>query len=243
MTVLTAEETRIGSGTPRRSPGPRDRRRSSRRPEVIPRRGSRRPGAPTNAGFPAVDAGFGSGPPHFPRSVQWRTRSVVIGPVQRRERHTTPSPTTCAVLRLGGVEIRSGHAGRRSGRQPVPALGAARLQHGPPGPGAHPSAEAMLLGSTTVVRLKGALHACLLVWKPTSSSPSGAGPARARHRNPGAPIGQGYGGQGSRDNTQSGWVSLWTSLLWCRFRWTDQHRPQPVDGPVDRTERESRLRW
>ena len=237
------EERRVGSGTPRWSPGPPARRRNSPRPGAPHRRGSRRLAGSPCGGSPGGDGVADFGPRRCPRSVQSRTRCVVVHPIPRRERHTTPSPTTSVVLRLGGVETRSGHAGRRSGRQPVPTLGAARLQNGAAGPGAHPRAEAVLLGSTTVVRLKGALHACLLVWIPASSGHVGTGSARARHRKPGAPIGQGYGGHRARDNTESGWVSLWTSLLWCRFRWTDQHRPQPVDVPVDRTERESRLRW
>ena len=50
----------------------------------------------------------------------------------------------------------------RSSRQTVTALGTARLQNVAAGPGAHPVAEAVLLGTAAVVGLVGALHAALL---------------------------------------------------------------------------------
>jgi hypothetical protein len=52
----------------------------------------------------------------------------------------------------------------------VPALGATCLQHGSPGAGAHPVAEAVLLGAAAIVRLVGALHATLLGHAPMVSS-------------------------------------------------------------------------
>ena len=50
----------------------------------------------------------------------------------------------------------------RSSRQTVATLVATSLENGSPGTGAHTVAEAMLLRTTTVVRLVGALHAALL---------------------------------------------------------------------------------
>jgi hypothetical protein len=50
----------------------------------------------------------------------------------------------------------------RSSRQLVATLGAASLQHGAAGTGAHPAPEPVLAGTAAVVRLVGALHATLL---------------------------------------------------------------------------------
>jgi len=44
----------------------------------------------------------------------------------------------------------------------VPALGTAGLEHGTAGAGRHAGTETVLLGTATVVRLVGALHAALL---------------------------------------------------------------------------------
>jgi hypothetical protein len=52
----------------------------------------------------------------------------------------------------------------------MPALGASCFQHGSPGAGAHPVAEAVLLGAAAIIRLVGALHATLLGSPPMVSS-------------------------------------------------------------------------
>jgi hypothetical protein len=52
----------------------------------------------------------------------------------------------------------------------MPALGASCFQHGSPGAGAHPVAEAVLLGAAAIIRLVGALHATLLGSTPMVSS-------------------------------------------------------------------------
>ena len=72
----------------------------------------------------------------------------------------------------------------RSSRQAATALVATGLQHGATGPGAHPLAEAVLAGTTPVVRLERALHAILLAGhrRGCAATSSGAAPGRRKCR-------------------------------------------------------------
>jgi hypothetical protein len=100
------------------------------------------------------------------RPDRWRARA------RRPPLGVSPQDRECTcttALRPGFVGLREPNAQRRcvpgcarSSRQAVSALGATCLQHGSPGAGAHAVTEAVLFGTTTVVRLVGALHATLL---------------------------------------------------------------------------------
>ena len=101
-------------------------------------------------------------------------RGCASRPGRRRGRWQTPPEAarredrvrTCTTAhrrerasRLGSVDrMRLARAGDRSSGQTGSTLGAARLQDGTPGAGAHPSTEPVLLGTLQIVRLKGALH-------------------------------------------------------------------------------------
>ncbi len=78
--------------------------------------------------------------------------------------------TSCTKGRVGGSACRRApgvgtpraHGSVGSSRQPGAALGAAVLEHGAPGAGAHAGPEPVLLGPTVGIRLKSALHDVLL---------------------------------------------------------------------------------
>src|SRR5688572_20003756 len=80
----------------------------------------------------------------------------------RGERCTRALRPGLGGLRATGARKRPVPGCARSSRQLVAALGAAGLQHGPAGTGAHPATKAVLAGTTSVVWLVGALHATLL---------------------------------------------------------------------------------
>ena len=133
-------------------------RRSGSRPAALRQR-TRRPGRP-----PAVDDEHGS----VRRPVRGRDRArtphaaASWNPVDRGERCTTVLRPVHVGLRRQGAGRRSARGYARSSREAMAALGAAGLQHGAAGPGAHAGAKAVLLGTATVVGLVGALHAALL---------------------------------------------------------------------------------
>ena len=87
---------------------------------------------------------------HMPPAVARREGRVRTCTTGLRCEHASRSER-CAQRTIG--------RGRdRSSRQTVAALGPTSLQHGAPTTGAHPGAEAVLLGALQIVRLKGALQ-------------------------------------------------------------------------------------
>lgn len=133
-----------------------------RRTDTSPPECDRRTTRP--ATWPAVDAVHGSAPLRFrardpgrtPHAAVWRCRE------DRECTCTTGLRPERAALPPSGVRTRGALGCARSSRQLVTALVAACLQHCAAGPGAHPLAETMLLGTTAVIGLVGALHAALL---------------------------------------------------------------------------------
>ncbi len=125
---------------------------------AAPRR-TRRPAA-----WPVVDAEHGCerrrvrarDPVRTPHAAVWRFLE------DRVCRCTTRLRPERAVRPQQCVRTRGALGCARSSRQTVTALGAPRLQHGTASTGAHPKAEAMLLGPAAVIGLVGALHAALL---------------------------------------------------------------------------------
>ena len=139
----------------RRRPGGR---RSDRSPTPADRRARR----PTHR--PGVDDGPGCGPRRIRARDRARTPhgAATSYPGDRGDRCTTGLRPERAARPRRGDRTRCALGCARSSRQTVTTLGAARLQHRAAGAGAHPRPEAMLLGTATVVRLVGALHAALL---------------------------------------------------------------------------------
>ena len=133
-------------------------RRSGNRPAALRQR-TRRPGRP-----PAVDDEHGC----VRRPVRGRARArtphvaASWNPEDRGERCTTVLRPERAGRRRRGAGRRCARGYARSSREAMAALGAAGLQHGAAGPGAHAGAKAVLLGTAAVVGLVGALHAALL---------------------------------------------------------------------------------
>ena len=128
-----------------------------------PPRGNRPPGVVANATIRADGDGADSGARRYPRYVQLRTQRVMVRAPQPVGRGTTLRLPTNGAPQPEDDRSRHGHGAARSGRQPVTALGPTRLQDGSAGARAHPLTEPVLLGPTAVVRLKGALHPCLLI--------------------------------------------------------------------------------
>lgn len=120
---------------------------------------------------PAGDAGDGCVVPPARRRARSRTpRASRCASRSSEDRDTrcTRGPNTGSACRHAPDErSRSGCGSDRSSRQTGAALGATALQHRAAGPGAHPSTEAVLLGTALVVGLKRTLHVVLLVTRPT----------------------------------------------------------------------------
>ena len=134
----------------------------------------------------------------------------------------------------------NGAPGRaRSSRQAVPALVTTGLQHGPPGAGAHPAPEAVLLRPATVVRLEGALHAALLALRLAAKLLVQDGSAADRRQPPArAAIAPGYGGPGALPNQRIARRRRRPArggLVACQPRWalSTSVYPHLVDNTVD----------
>ena len=89
-----------------------------------------------------------------PPSVAWRWDRV--------RTYTTGLRPERAALRRPDTRTRCALGCARSSRQTMATLGTACFQHCPPCTVAHAVTEAVLLGTTSVVGLVGALHAALL---------------------------------------------------------------------------------
>jgi hypothetical protein len=180
----TALISRRGTGRPWgcASGAATDRDRTSvRRMTVVRRRIARRSGtdrvrAVSTARGAALEAGAGCGCASPPG--RRRGRLHMPPAVARREDRVRMCTTA---LRLGRAiprellaRTRRGPGSGRSSGQTVPTLGPPRFDHGAATTGAHPGAEAMLLRTMQVVRLKGALHR-----KPPGSRQSTSGHASA----------------------------------------------------------------
>ena len=162
MRIRTGSGPTTGRGRPADRPTtvrhrPGAARSGTPRPGVDPRR--RRPAA-----WPSADAAHGCvrrpvrgrDPLRTPPAVGW-TRPVGRGcSCTRGLRHGRAGHAWTVARR------RCAPGDARSRRQAVATLGTAGLDHGATGAGAHPVAEAVLLGTTTIVGLVRALHAALL---------------------------------------------------------------------------------
>ena len=133
-------------------------RRTGSTPPAVARRTRRPPGRPAADGAHGCvrRRDRGRAPARRPHAGVWTY------PEDPEERCTTGLRPERAARWRRGARTRCALGCARSSRQAVTALGAAGLQHGPTGAGAHPGAEAVLLGTATVVGLVGALHAALL---------------------------------------------------------------------------------
>lgn len=126
--------------------------------------GTKRGGGTIRAGPSAGGAADAtdSGQRRFRRVDQWhRPHAGRTGPGQR---DTTPTTHVGAQRYRPGTDAQRRPFGKffLSSGEAVAALGPARLQDGATGPRAHPVPKPVLLGPTTVARLKCSLHGRLL---------------------------------------------------------------------------------
>lgn len=136
---------------------PTGARSGTPRPEVGPR--WRRPATwPSAAGEPGCVRRpvRGRDPLRTPPAGEWTRPGCRGCSCTRGLRHGR------AGLAWRAAQTRCAPGDARSHRQTVATLGPTGLEHVAAGAGAHPVAEAVLLGTTTIVRLVRALHAALL---------------------------------------------------------------------------------
>lgn len=148
------------------------------------------PSPPVGPPPPEDGAGPGCERPPTPLAVRWRRPPAAGGPAGWRQRSPAGPPNAVAVP---VVAIRRTPLGRRyarrsldswrsSGKCPA-ALAPAGLDDGPPGPGRHTVAEAMVLGPLPNIRLIGTFHSRFLLGLSKPGTPKQAdGPSRARVR-------------------------------------------------------------
>ena len=107
----------------------------------------------------ATGAAAGSGPPRRRPAVRSRTpHGRRPRPQGRRGRYTTGAPGGTAHHHDRGGRRRHDLESNRSSRQAGATLGAASLEHGTATARAHAGAEAVRLGTTAGIWLKGTLH-------------------------------------------------------------------------------------
>ncbi len=109
-----------------------------------------------------VGAAGGSSRPRHPPIGRRRSPPATGALPHRRSNCTTGPRHECGARRSGSGRTPPGHGCSRSGRQPGPTLGPARLQDGAPGACRHAVPESVTLRPASVVGLVGALHPCLL---------------------------------------------------------------------------------
>lgn len=166
-----------------RPPGshPRPARRTDVRRWPEFRRTGTNPVEVTQRSAASADAGAGGcGRPQDRARDRTRTPPEGVMRTDRGGRCTRESRPGSAGPPPSDGERRSVPGCARSSREATTALVTPRLQHGAPGPGAHPLPEAVLAGTTPVVRLERALHAILLAGhrRRCTATSSGAAPAR-----------------------------------------------------------------
>ena len=106
----------------------------------------------------AAGAEAGCVPPPGRRVVRWRTRRGTVPGRSVGDRYTTGAPVESGCRHDRGGRRRHDLESNRSSRQSSATLGATCLQHGTPTASAHAGAEAVCLGTTAGIWLKGTLH-------------------------------------------------------------------------------------
>lgn len=138
------------------------RRTNVRRRQEQPRSGTDRASVRWSAGRNAAAVGRDCAPRQDQRRGRWRRPLAVAAAWDRGRMCTRALRPAPAGPRRSTARSRRGRGCARSSRQTSAALVATGLDDSTPATRAHASTKAVLLGTTAVVGLVGALHAVLL---------------------------------------------------------------------------------